>query len=102
MKNKIFFTLLGLSMLIASCKTEEQIAIEKAVDGDVLIIGKDTFDVVVDIHTVIRSEKIPPRNVIEEGSPDWLNTTDLDSTYETDSHIHVGSIQVYIIAKKRK
>jgi hypothetical protein len=102
MKNKIFFTLLGLAMLITSCKTGEQKAIEKAVDGDVLVIGKDTFDVVVDTHTVIRSEVIRPRNVMEEGSPVWLNRTNLDSTYETKSHVPVGSKQVYKIAKKRK
>ena len=102
MKNKIFFTLLGLAVLITSCKTGEQKAIEKAVDGDVLVIGKDTFDVVVDTHTVIRSEIIPARNVMEEGSPLWLNTTNLDSTYKTASHVNVGSKQVYKIAKKRK
>ena len=102
MKNKIFFTLLVLSLLITSCKTGEQKAIEKAVNGDILVIDKDTFDVIVDTHTVISSERILPRNVMEEGSPVWLNTTDLDSTYETASHIHVGSKQVYKIAKKRK
>jgi len=56
----------------------------------------------VDTHTVISSERIIPRNVMEEGSPIWLNRTDLDSTYETRAHIPVGSKQVYKIAKKRK
>ena len=102
MKNKIFFTLLATSILIASCRTGDKKAIEKAVDGDILISGKDTFDITVDTHTVISSERIPPRNVMEEGSPVWLNRTNLDSTYKTRSHIQVGTKQVYKIAKKRK
>ena len=102
MKNKIFFTLLATSILITSCRTGDKKAIEKAVDGDILISGKDTFDITVDTHTVISSERIIPRNVMEEGSPIWLNRTDLDSTYETRAHIQVGSKQVYKIAKKRK
>jgi hypothetical protein len=102
MKNKIFFILLATSLLISSCRTGDKKAIEKAVDGDMLISGKDTFDITVDTHTVISSERIPPRNVMEEGSPVWLNRTNLDSTYETRSHIQVGTKQVYKIAKKRK
>ena len=101
MKNKIFFTLLATSILIASCRTGDKKAIEKAVDGDILISGKDTFDITVDTHTVISSERIPPRNFMEEVSPVWLNKTNLDSTYETKSHIPVGSKQVYKIAKKK-
>jgi hypothetical protein len=102
MKNKIFFILLATSLLIASCRTGNKKAIEKAVNGSILVSGNDTFDVIVDTHTVINSERIPPRNVMEEGSPVWLNRTNLDSTYETRSHIQVGSKQVYKIAKKRK
>ena len=102
MKNKIFFTLLGLSMLIASCKTGEQKAIEKAVDGDVLVIEKDTFDVVVDSHIVMSSVKIHSRNVTEYLSPVWTNKTNLDSTFNTRSEMPIGSIQVYKFIKKRK
>ena len=102
MKNKIFFILLATSLLISSCRTGNKNAIEKAVNGDILILGKDTFDVTVDTHTVISSKRIPARNIMEEGSQVWLNRTDLDSTYETRSHIPVGSKQVYKIAKKRK
>ena len=67
-----------------------------------MIIGKDTFDIYVDTHRVVSSERIPPRNVMEEGSPVWLNGTDLDSTFKTASHRPIGSIQVYKIVKKRK
>ena len=98
---KILFPAL-LIIFLASCKSKEQKAISKASDGDVMIIGKDTFDLIVDTHTVVTSERLPARNVMEEGSPIWLNRTDLDSTYETRSHIPVGSKQVYKIAKKRK
>lgn len=102
MKNKIFFTIITLCLTMASCVTKTGKSIEKAVNGDILILGKDTFDVTVDTHTVISSKRIPARNIMEEGSQVWLNRTDLDSTYETRSHIPVGSKQVYIIAKKRK
>jgi hypothetical protein len=87
---------------MASCVTKTGKAIDKAVDGSILVLGNDTFDVTVDTHTVISSERIPARNIMEEGSPVWLNRTDLDSTYETRSHIRVGSKQVYKIVKKRK
>jgi hypothetical protein len=100
MKNIIFFAL--TSLLISSCESREQKIISKAVDGDIMITGKDTFDIIVDTHRVVSSEIIPPRNVMEEGSPVWLNRTDLDSTFKTKSHRPIGSIQVYKIAKKRK
>jgi hypothetical protein len=45
---------------------------------------------------------MPPRNVMEEASPVWLNRTDLDSTFKTKSPRPIGSTQVYKIAKKRK
>ena len=102
MKNKIFFTAIILCLLMNSCVTKTGKAIDKAVDGDIVILGKDTFDITVDTHTVISSEVIRPRNVMEEGSPVWLNRTNLDSTYKTKSHVPVGSKQVYKIAKKRK
>ena len=102
MKNKIFFILLATSLLISSCRTGNKNAIEKAVNGDILISVNDTFDVTVDTHIVISSERIQTRNVMEEVSPVWLNKTNLDSTYETKSHIPIGSKQVYKIAKKRK
>jgi len=86
---------------MTSCVTKTGKAIDKAIDGDILISGKDTFDVTVDTHIVISSERIPPRNFMEEVSPVWLNKTNLDSTYETKSHIPVGSKQVYKIAKKK-
>lgn len=100
MKNIIFFAF--ISLLIASCESREQKIISKAVDGDIMITGKDTFDIIVDTHRVVSSEIIHPRNVMEEGSPVWLNRTDLDSTFKTKSHRPIGSIQVYKIAKKRK
>lgn len=100
MKNIIFFTF--ISLLIASCESREQRIISKAVDGDVMVAGKDTFDIIVDTHRVVSSERIPARNVMEEGSPVWLNRTDLDSTFKTKSHRPIGSVQVYKIAKKRK
>jgi len=102
MKNKIIFTSITLCLLMTSCVTKTGKAIDKAVNGDILISGKDTFNITVDTHIVISSERIPPRNVMEEVSPIWLNKTNLDSTYETKSHIPVGSKQVYKIAKKRK
>ena len=98
---KILFSTL-LIIFLASCESKEQKAISKAADGDVMIVGKDTFDIYVDTHRVVSSERIPPRNVMEEGSPVWLNGTDLDSTFKTASHRPIGSIQVYKIVKKRK
>ena len=86
---------------MTSCVTKTGKAIDKAIDGDILISGKDTFDVTVDTHIVISSERIPPRNVMEEVFPVWLNKTNLDSTYKTKSYIPVGSKQVYKIAKKK-
>ena len=101
MKNKIFFTIITLCLTMASCVTKTGKSIEKAVNGDILISGNDTFDVTVDTHIVISSERIQTRNVMEEVSPVWLNKTNLDSTYETKSHIPIGSKQVYKIAKKK-
>jgi hypothetical protein len=98
---KILFSAL-LIIFLASCESKEQKAISKAADGDVMIVGKDTFDIHVDTHRVVTSERIPPRNVMEEGSPVWLNRTDLDSTFKTTTHRPIGSTQVYKIAKKRK
>ena len=98
---KILFPAL-LIIFLSSCESKEQKAISMAADGDVMIIGKDTFDIYVDTHRVVSSERIPPRNVMEEGSPVWLNGTYLDSTFKTASHRHIGSIQVYKIVKKRK
>ena len=102
MKNKIFFTMITVCLLMASCVTKTGKAIDKAVNGDVIVSGIDTFDIIVDTHTVVSSEIMPPRNVTEEGSPVWLNKTDLDSTFKTRSPRPIGSIQVYKIAKKRK
>jgi hypothetical protein len=98
---KILFSAL-LIIFLASCESKEQKAISKAADGDVMIIGKDTFDLIVDTHTVVTSERLPARNVMEEGSPVWINTTNLDSTFKSRSHVPIGSTQVYKIAKKRK
>jgi hypothetical protein len=102
MKNNIFFTIILLCLLLASCVSETGKAIDKAVNGDVIVSGNDTFDIVVDTHTVISSERLPARNVMEEGSPVWLNTTNLDSTFKTRTYIPIGSTQVYKTAKKRK
>ena len=98
---KILFPAL-LIIFLASCKSKEQKAISKASDGDVMIIGKDTFDIYVDTHRVVSSERLPARNVMEEGSPVWINTTNLDSTFKSRSHVPIGSTQVYKIVKKRK
>ena len=98
---KILFSALVI-ILLASCGSREQKVISKAVDGDVMVIGKDTFDIFVDTHRVVSSERIPPRNVMEEGSPVWLNLTHLDSTFKTSSPRPIGSTQVYKTAKKRK
>ena len=98
---KILFPAL-LIIFLASCESKKQKAISKAADGDVMIIGKDTFDLIVDTHTVVTSERLPARNVMEEGSPVWINTTNLDSTFKSRSHVPIGSTQVYKIVKKRK
>ncbi len=102
MKNKIFFTIITLCLIMTSCVSKTGKAIDKAVDGSVIVSGKDTFDISVDTHTVVSSERMPPRNVMEEASPVWLNRTDLDSTFKTKSPRPIGSTQVYKIAKKRK
>jgi hypothetical protein len=98
---KILFPAL-LIIFLASCESKKQKAISKAADGDVMIIGKDTFDIYVDTHTVVTSERLPARNVMEEGSPVWINTTNLGSTFKSRSHVPIGSTQVYKIVKKRK
>jgi len=98
---KILFPAL-LIIFLASCESKKQKAISKAADGDVMIIGKDTFDIYVDTHRVVSSERLPARNVMEEGSPVWINTTNLDSTFKSRSHVPIGSTQVYKIVKKRK
>jgi hypothetical protein len=87
---------------MTSCVTKTGKAIDKAVNGDVIVSGTDTFDIIVDTHTVVSSERLPARNVMEEGSPVWINTTNLDSTFKSRSYIPIGSTQVYKIAKKRK
>ena len=102
MKNTIFFTVIFLCLLATSCVSETGKAIDKVVDGDVIVSGNDTFDIKVDTHTVISSERLPPRNVMEEASPVWLNTTDLDSTFKSRTYIPIGSTQVYKTAKRRK
>ncbi len=101
MKNNIFFPLI-MMYLFTSCTSNERKTMDKAVDGDVMIMGKDTFDVCVDTHTVISSAQMPPGNVMEESSPVWINKTDLDSSFKTRSHIPVGTKQVYKFFKKRK
>ena len=102
MKNKIIFVAISLCLLMAYCVAKTGRSIDKSVDGDIIILGKDTFDIFVDTHRVVSSERIPPRNVMEEGSPVWLNRTHLDSTFKTSSPRPIGSTQVYKIAKKRK
>ncbi len=102
MKNNTFFTAILLCLLATSCVSETGKAIDKAVDGDVIVSGNDTFDISVDTHTVISSERLPARNVMEEGSPVWINTTNLDSTFKSRTYIPIGSTQVYKTAKRRK
>ena len=102
MKNQPFLALVILCLAFTSCKSDKPSAIDKAVDGDVIVSGKDTFDISVDTHTVISSVRIPPRNVTEESSPVWLYRTNLDSTFKSRKNIPIGSTQVYKIAKKRK
>lgn len=102
MNSKTFLVILSLCTIACSCESEERKAIDKAVNGDILISGKDTFDIIVDTHTVISSERIPARSAIEEGSPAWINRTNLDSTFKTREHRQIGSIQVYKTARKRK
>lgn len=102
MKNQIFLALVTFCLVFTSCKSDGKMAIDKAVDGDVIVSGEDTFDIIVDTHRVISSERLPARNVLEEGSPVWLNTTDLDSTFKSRSYIPIGSTQIYKIAKRRK
>lgn len=98
---KILFSAL-IIIFLSSCESREQKVISKAVDGDVMVMGKDTFDIFVDTHRIISSERMDPRNVMEEGSPVWLNRTHLDSTFKTNSPRPIGSTQVYKTAKKRK
>ena len=102
MKNQLFLALSILFLALTSCKSDRQSAIDKAVDGDIIVSGKDTFDITVDTHIVIGSERIPPSSVLEESSPVWLYRTNLDSTFKSRKNIPIGSKQVYKIAKKRK
>lgn len=102
MRNIIFFTTITLCLLLTSCVLKTGKSIDREINEKFIVSGTDTFDITVDTHTVIRSERLPARNVTEEGSPVWINTTNLDSTFKSKSHIQVGSTQVYKIAKKRK
>lgn len=100
MKKSKLLLLIIITVLLFSC--EEHNAILNSKDGDVIIIEKDTFDVVVDSHIVMSSVKIHSRNVTEYLSPVWTNKTNLDSTFNTRSEMPIGSIQVYKFIKKRK
>ena len=71
-------------------------------NGDVVIRGKDTFDVQIDTHVIVNSVRINPENILQESSPLWLNTTDKDSTFKSKERRDQGSIQVYQILKRRK
>jgi len=56
-----------------SCKSFN---LDGSKSGDLVIIDKDTFIVNVDTFRVISTNKINPRNVLEEASPQFENLTD--------------------------
>lgn len=96
--NPRYLYLFALVTLISlSCKSK---SVYKT--GDVVIMNKDTFDVIVDSHRIIEIHKLHPRNVLEEGSPMYLVRTHLDSTYTSQNPGKIGDIQVYQIFTKRK
>jgi hypothetical protein len=101
MKNKSIYILLFMvvSYVAASCNSEKV----NLREGDIVINDGDTFDVHIDTHRIVKSIKVYPSNVLQEGSSSvWLNTTDKDSTFRSSENRQIGSIQIYQILKKRK
>lgn len=98
LKNLKYFYLLSLIICLSlSCKSKS--AYE---NGDVVVIGKDTFDVSVDTHRIVEVRRIHPRNILEESSPSYLIKTNLDSCYISQDHRKIGDFQIYQILTKRK
>jgi hypothetical protein len=75
MKKMKAFKIVPILFILAftSCKSFN---LNGSKSGDLVIIDKDTFVVNVDTFRVISTNRINPRNVLEEVSPQFENLTD--------------------------
>lgn len=97
MRNKLIYFSLVIGLLSACNNIPDN-----PKNGDVVLIGSDTFDVHVDTHIIVRSVRLHPANIMEEADPYWMNTTDRGETFRSKNERLIGSYQVYQTYKKRK
>jgi hypothetical protein len=89
MKKMKAFKIISIFFILAftSCKSPN---LDKSKSGDLVIIDKDTFVVNVDTFRVISTNRINPRNVLEEASPRFENLTDKGKIFFLSRPIPIG------------